>query len=90
MFGSKRHGVRWEARKLYEARTDVLVETPLATMAQALAFASYIASLEAYGPRPDPYPYQIDVGPLSDAMTSVAAALARLTATARAPLALAA
>lgn len=91
-FRSELFNTRLDAIKLYEARTDVLVETPLMTMAHVLAFTAYIASLEAYGPRPDPYPYQIEIGPLADAMANVAGALVRLAATpdARAPLALAA
>lgn len=76
-FMSKGEARRKAARDLYEARTDTLVRTPIATMAGLQAFTAYLASLQAYG-MAWPTSYAVETWHLSDAMEAVADALARL------------
>jgi len=77
-FLSKGEARRHAAADVYDTATDALVRVPITTMAGLGAFAGYVASLQAYGARQFPEPYQVQVWHLSDAMEAIAEALARL------------
>lgn len=77
-FLSKGEARRHAAADVYDTATDALVRTPITTMAGLGAFAGYVASLQAYGARQFPDPYQVQVWHLSDAMEAIAEALARM------------
>lgn len=80
----KRRSAEAERRKVrdaYEAHTEKLVKAEIQTPAGLRAFVDYIAGLQAYGgSNIAPGTYAIEVWHLSDAMSAISAALARLAA----------
>ncbi|MCJ2109988.1 hypothetical protein MKK64_01960 [Methylobacterium sp. E-025] len=70
-----------EAAEAYDAATSALVLAPITTFSGLRAFAAYVADLRAYGGcgvAPKSLQYAIQVWDLSDAMTTIAEAMARL------------
>jgi hypothetical protein len=80
----KRHRAKFatewqDAKATYEAATDVLVQSEIATVAGAQAFAAYLGDLQAYGGgKHFPCCYSIEVWHLSDAMARIGEALGKL------------
>ncbi|MCJ2039538.1 hypothetical protein MKK55_11385 [Methylobacterium sp. J-059] len=70
-----------EAAEAYDAATSALVLAPIASLPGLRSFAAYVADLRAYGGggvAPKTLQYAIQVWDLSDAMATIAEAMARL------------